>query len=97
MFNNVVINFFLEKILDVILNVFFLGIKFEVFFYMFESYGIFVFFGFVCLLKGRIYNKVLYCMGKRMEIVESSICFLFFYFNKVEEVDYVFECIEKVL
>ncbi|ADQ41070.1 Cysteine desulfurase [Caldicellulosiruptor acetigenus I77R1B] len=96
-FNNVVINSPLEKTSDAILNVSFLGIKSEVFLHTLESYGIFASSGSACSSKGRTYNKVLHCMGKRMEIAESSIRFSFSYLNKVEEVDYALECIEKAL
>ncbi len=96
-FNNVVINSPLEKTSDAILNVSFLGIKSEVFLHTLESYGIFASSGSACSSKGRTYNKVLHSMGKRMEIAESSIRFSFSYLNKVEEVDYALECIEKAL
>lgn len=96
-FNDVVINSPLEKTSDAILNVSFLGIKSEVFLHTLESYGIFASSGSACSSRGRTYNKVLHCMGKRMEIAESSIRFSFSYLNKVEEVDYALECIEKAL
>lgn len=91
------INSPLEKTSDAILNVSFLGIKSEVFLHTLESYGIFASSGSACSSKGRTYNKVLHSMGKRMEIAESSIRFSFSYLNKVEEVDYALECIEKAL
>ncbi|ADQ06910.1 aminotransferase class V [Caldicellulosiruptor hydrothermalis 108] len=96
-FNDVVINSPLEKTSDAILNVSFLGIKSEIFLHTLESYGIFASSGSACSSKGRTYNKVLHCMGKRMEIAESSIRFSFSYLNQIEEVDYVLECIEKSL
>uniref|UniRef100_A0A7C5Z9C6 Cysteine desulfurase n=1 Tax=Caldicellulosiruptor owensensis TaxID=55205 RepID=A0A7C5Z9C6_9FIRM len=95
--DDVVINSPLGKTSNAILNVSFLGVKSEVFLHTLESYGIFASSGSACSSKSRTYNKVLYSMGKKMEIAESSIRFSFSYLNQIEEVDYALECIEKAL
>lgn len=94
-FNNVVINSPLDITTDAILNVSFVGIKSEVMLHTLEGYGVFASSGSACSSKGRTYNRVLYNMGRPMEVAQSSIRFSFSYLNSIEEVDYTLEVLEK--
>ncbi|AZT90509.1 cysteine desulfurase [Caldicellulosiruptor changbaiensis] len=96
-FDDVVINSPLDNTSDAILNVSFLGIKSEVLLHTLESYNVFASSGSACSSRGRTYNKVLYSMGKSMEIAQSNIRFSFSYLNNLEEVDYTLEVLEKSL
>lgn len=96
-FDDVVVNSPLDVTSDAILNVSFLGIKSEVLLHTLEGYGVFASSGSACSSRGRTYNKVLYNMGKSMEVAQSSIRFSFSYLNSLEEVDYTLEVLEKSL
>lgn len=83
----------MENFSPYILECSFLGVRAETMLHMLEEKGVLISNGSACSSKKQG-NRILEAMGLKSNEIESSVRFSFGHDTKIEDIDYVFECIK---